>query len=238
MSNKSKTVANPAIVLNNVTLTSSHNSTNCGILEIGERSEQVILYGHWTGGTAADPTRVSKLYIKVWTSPDNKKYYPVMHEIIDDNSKAWMKHKEWAWEYATNIQVIGEQIEEYVHSGVNNAGGRMTLQFIPITGSSLSIYHNGTAFSTVTERATDSNFTTPASLAAGTIEWSLATGNLNFASADVTSYNGYVITADYNINTNLVMIPIATRDRWIKVSARELYGAGGTLSVYASITRG
>jgi len=74
---------------------------------------------------------------------------------------------------------------------------RFTFNHVP--NSVTNIKHNGTAFGTVTAKNTDSVFTAPASLAAGTVEYSLSTGNLNFSSADVASYDGQAITSTYVI---------------------------------------
>jgi len=63
-----------------------------------------------------------------------------------------------------------------------------------------NVKHNAVAFGTVTAKDTDANFTAPGSLAAGTVEWSKSTGNLNFSSADVASYDGQAITSTYTVN--------------------------------------
>lgn len=67
----------------------------------------------------------------------------------------------------------------------------------PPNDSSLTVYHAGTPFGTITKVALDSDFTTPSSLPAGEVEYSLGTGNLNFSGTDVTTYDGEAITADY-----------------------------------------
>jgi len=46
--------------------------------------------------------------------------------------------------------------------------------------------------------AADANFTNPSSLSAGTVEQSIATGNLNFSSADLVSYSGVNIRVSYD----------------------------------------
>lgn len=74
---------------------------------------------------------------------------------------------------------------------------RMTYTNIPTTVT--NIKHNTTAYGTVTAKATDSVFTSPGSLSAGTVEWSQSTGNLNFSSADVSSHDGQAITSTYVI---------------------------------------
>lgn len=75
---------------------------------------------------------------------------------------------------------------------------RFTYDFVPTTIT--NIKHNTIAFGTVTQKATDEVFTTPASLAAGTVEYSYATGTLNFSAADVTSYDTQAITSTYVVS--------------------------------------
>ena len=69
------------------------------------------------------------------------------------------------------------------------------LDYATIPNTVTNIKHNTTAFGTVTMKNTDDDFTAPGSLAAGTVEWSYATGNLNFSSADLASYSGQAITS-------------------------------------------
>jgi len=70
---------------------------------------------------------------------------------------------------------------------------RLTLTESQLTGYLPPIKHNNTYFPIINEVAADGNFTDPGSLSAGTVEWSLATSNLNFSSADLTSYSGQTI---------------------------------------------
>ena len=72
------------------------------------------------------------------------------------------------------------------------------LYYDEIPTSISNIKHAGTSFGTITAVNTDSDFTSPASLSAGTVEWSKSTGNLNFSSADLTSYSGQAITSTYS----------------------------------------
>jgi len=73
---------------------------------------------------------------------------------------------------------------------------RFTYADIPTeTTGVTNVKHNTVAFGTVTDVATDTLFTVPGSLAAGTVEWSESTGNLNFSAADVTSYDTQAITS-------------------------------------------
>jgi hypothetical protein len=73
---------------------------------------------------------------------------------------------------------------------------RLKFDYIPTTVT--NIKHNGSAFGTVTQVATDALFTAPASLPAGTVQWSYSTGHLNFSSADLASYSGQTITSTYS----------------------------------------
>lgn len=70
---------------------------------------------------------------------------------------------------------------------------RMVYEYVPNTIT--NIKHNTVAFGTVTMQNTDADFTAPGSLAAGTVEWSYSTGNLNFSAADVASYDTQAITS-------------------------------------------
>lgn len=79
-----------------------------------------------------------------------------------------------------------------ISSGVNS--NRLVYNYIPY--SVTNIKHNTTAYGTVTQRATDSAFTTPS---AGTVEYSYSTGNLNFSSTDVTGHDGQSITSTYAV---------------------------------------
>jgi len=72
---------------------------------------------------------------------------------------------------------------------------RFTYDEIPTTVT--NVKHDGTAFGTVTRRNTDADFTSPA---AGTVEYSGSTGNLNFAAADLVSYTGEAITSTYVVS--------------------------------------
>eukprot|EP00916_Digyalum_oweni_P004723 GHVL01008363.1.p1 GENE.GHVL01008363.1~~GHVL01008363.1.p1 ORF type:complete len:238 (+),score=-3.50 GHVL01008363.1:94-807(+) len=71
------------------------------------------------------------------------------------------------------------------------------ISFDYAAASVTNIKHGGSAFGTVTMVVNDNDFTTPASLSAGTVEWSLSSGNLNFSSSDLTSYSGAAITSTY-----------------------------------------
>lgn len=79
------------------------------------------------------------------------------------------------------------------------------LNFDHIPNSVTNIKHDGTSFGTVTAVRNDDSFTSPASLAAGTVQYSRETGNLNFSSADLTSYSGQTITSTYVLSLDSEM---------------------------------
>ena len=80
-------------------------------------------------------------------------------------------------------------------SSVNSS--RMTYTYIPTAVT--NIKHGGVAYGTVTLKNTDADFTAPAGLAAGTVEVSKSTGNLNFSSADGGAHDGQAITSTYTV---------------------------------------
>lgn len=84
------------------------------------------------------------------------------------------------------------------------------ISFDDVPNSVTNIKHNTTSFGTVTAQNNDAAFTTPASLAAGTVEWSRSTGNMNFSSADLTSYSGETITS-----TNVLSMDSEMAVKWI-----------------------
>jgi len=90
-------------------------------------------------------------------------------------------------------RTITDEAVGTISSTVNT--NRLVLDFRPTTVT--NVKHNGTGFGTVNIKATDTLFTTPASLTADIVEVSFSTGNLNFSSADVTSYDGEAITSTY-----------------------------------------
>lgn len=92
--------------------------------------------------------------------------------------------------------------------GVISNSPRISFDDVPNTVT--NIKHNGTAFGTVTAKNDDASFTTPASLSAGTVEWSRSTGNMNFSSADLTSYAAQTITS-----TNVLSLDSEMSTKWI-----------------------
>jgi len=115
---------------------------------------------------------------------DDNQYESIILQI-----DVWAK-KDHSHSYTLTDEALGT-----MGSTVNS--NRLTFNTVPNTVT--NIKHNAVAFGTITRKATDSLFTAPASLAAGNVEYSAATGNLNFSSADVASYDGQAITSTYII---------------------------------------
>ncbi|OGC68311.1 hypothetical protein A2415_04480 [candidate division WWE3 bacterium RIFOXYC1_FULL_39_7] len=91
-----------------------------------------------------------------------------------------------------SITVTAEALGTMV-STVNS--NRFTYDFVPTTIT--NVQHGGVSYGTVSFVNTDANFTTPADLAAGTVEVSRSTGNLNFSSVDVAAHDTQAITSTY-----------------------------------------
>jgi len=125
--------------------------------------------------------------------------------ILSESSDSLGIYDDNQWETITfQIDVVNKKGQIYNVTTTDKAIGtvastsnsnRMSYEYAP--NSVTNIQHNTVAFGTVTNVATDTLFTTPA---AGTVEWSTSTGNLNFASADLTSYAGQSITSTSIIN--------------------------------------
>jgi hypothetical protein len=87
---------------------------------------------------------------------------------------------------------------------------------------------------TIANVNTDANFTDPDSLGAGSVEISNSTGNLNFSSADITSYSGQNISVYYNSGSRASAyntfnatiseppIPLKFQDVTIKIDGSEV----------------
>jgi len=82
-----------------------------------------------------------------------------------------------------------------VASGMNS--DRLTYDYIPT--SVTNIKHAGTGYGTVTNKATNTLFSTPSGMAGDVIEWSTSTGDLNLNSTDVTGDDGEAITSTYTV---------------------------------------
>lgn len=87
---------------------------------------------------------------------------------------------------------------------------------------------------TIANVGTDANFTDPDSLGAGSVEISNSTGNLNFSSADITSYSGQNISVYYNSGSRASAyntfnatiseppVPLKFQDVTIKIDGSEV----------------
>ena len=115
--------------------------------------------------------------------------------LFDDNSEDTIN---------LQIDVISKKGQFYSVTVTDEALGtlasgsnsdRFTFDFVPDTVT--NIKHDGSAYGTVNIVATDSAFTAPASLSAGTVEVSFSTGNVNFSAADISSHDGEAITTTY-----------------------------------------
>lgn len=130
--------------------------------------------------------------------------YPRIGVTIISESGEYLGFNDTAcWETVNfQIDVVTKKDLIFTATTTDEAMGTMAstansnrMVYVALPTTITNIKHAGTAFGTVTAKATDSVFTTPASLAAGTVEWSQSTGNLNFSSADVTSYDTQAITS-------------------------------------------
>jgi hypothetical protein len=123
--------------------------------------------------------------------------------LIDESSQSMGIFDDTQFETITfQIDIVTKKGIKYAVTTTDEAMGtitssvnsnRLTYEYIPNTVT--NIKHAGSAFGTVTVQDTDSDFTAPGSLAAGTVEWSYSTGNLNFSAADVTSYDTQAVTS-------------------------------------------
>jgi len=123
--------------------------------------------------------------------------------IIDENSSSMGIFDDTQFETLIfQIDIVTKKGLKYDVTTTDEALGTMSssvnsnrLVYTNIPNTITNIKHAGSAFGTVTQVATDSLFTAPASLTAGTVQWSYSTGNLNFSAADVASYDTQAITS-------------------------------------------
>ena len=123
--------------------------------------------------------------------------------IIDENSSAMGIFDDTQFETLTfQIDVVTKKGQKYSVTTTDEALGTMNasinsdrLTYTNIPNTINNIKHDGTAFTTITKATVDSDFTAPASLTTGIVEWSYSTGNLNFSAADITSYDTQAITS-------------------------------------------
>jgi len=107
--------------------------------------------------------------------------------IFDDYTKSSISFQ---------VDIVAKKDQVYTltvtDEAVGNIATGLSLNYVP--GAITNIKHDAVAFGTVTAVNTDADFTSPS---AGTVQWSKSTGNLNFATADISSYSGQAITSTY-----------------------------------------
>lgn len=104
------------------------------------------------------------------------------------------------WETLTvQIDVVARKGQKFSLTTTDEAVGTMVstansnrLVYAYVPNTVTNIKHAGSSYTNVVNRSVNSDFTT---LTSGTVEWSTSTGDLNFASADVTSHDTEAITS-------------------------------------------
>jgi len=104
------------------------------------------------------------------------------------------------WETITiQIDVVAKKGQKFSVTTTDEAIGtmssaansnRLTYAYVPNTVT--NIKHAGSSYANVVNRSVNSDFTT---LTSGTVEWSTATGDLNFSTADISSHDTEAITS-------------------------------------------
>ena len=117
--------------------------------------------------------------------------------INDDNQFETVMLQIDVWAKKDQLHTLTKTDEALGTMSSTANSNRMTFTYVPT--SVTNIKHNAVAFGTITRKATNALFTAPGSLAAGTVEYSASTGDLNFSSADVASYDGQAITSTYTV---------------------------------------
>jgi len=123
--------------------------------------------------------------------------------IIDESSDSLGIYDDNQWETITfQIDIITKKGQKYDVTTTDEALGTMSstvnsnrFTFIAVPNTVTNIKHAGSSYSTVTKKDTISDFSTPANMGSGTVEWAFSTGDLNFNSVDVTSHDGEAITS-------------------------------------------
>jgi hypothetical protein len=82
------------------------------------------------------------------------------------------------------------------NGNIGTLGGLLWLNPIPKTGQFPLVRIGFAAFLTPVEVANEAAFTPPAGLAAGTFEWAVTTGRLNFSQTDLTNFPGKPIYSE------------------------------------------
>lgn len=221
------------------TLETSYGKVS-GIAEFLQDEGQAVLYVGYKAGTAADT-----LQVRVDTSSDKTLFFGECVQQSSASQTTLSSHEYTFTDIAAgaNRRMFGDVLG--VLEAVDNdevqtyTSNLQRLKFVlpPVTGTTPVIRHNNTAFGTVTEKANVAAFTAPGVLAAGTVEWALTTGELNFSNADLVSYVGQEIRADWATNYNLFTIPVNVQDKFIKVGLKNVAAGGaGTGFCYLTFT--
>lgn len=226
--------------ISSTTLTAAYGPAS-GLIEVSRNITGVTLYIAYKAGTAGD-----KIQIATRFSPDNTLYF----SRCSDNATTteignYITDYEFTDTAGASATLVIDEYLGKLDKVMTSDGGtssstansvRLKCQLIPKTGTTPVIRHNGTAFGTVTEQANVAAFTAPASLAAGTVEWALSTGELNFSAADLVSYVDQEIKIDYSTPYNLFRIPLEVNDPYMKISIRDsAAGSHGVAFVYTSL---
>jgi len=138
------------------------------------------------------------------TSLGDASYPRVGITMLSESSNAMGMFDDTQWETVSfQIDVVTKKDLLFTATLTAEALGTMSaaansdrFTFDEIPSLVTNIQHNGVSFGTVTRVNTDANFTSPA---AGTVEYSGSTGNLNFAAADLVTYDTQAITSTYTV---------------------------------------
>lgn len=141
------------------------------------------------------------------TSLGDASYPRVGITMLTESSNAMGMFDDTQWETVNfQIDVVTKKDLLFTATITDEALGTMAstvnsnrFTFDEVPSAVTNIKHAGTGFGTVTRKNTDADFTAPASLSAGTVEYSGSTGNLNFSAADVSSYDTEAITSTYTV---------------------------------------
>jgi hypothetical protein len=138
------------------------------------------------------------------TSLGDASYPRVGITMLTESSTAMGMFDDTQWETVSfQIDVVTKKDLLFTATLTDEALGTMSsaansnrFTYDEIPSSVTNIKHDGTSYGTVTRRNTDADFTTPA---AGTVEYSGSTGNLNFAAADLVTHDTEAITSTYTV---------------------------------------
>lgn len=230
---------------NKITLIASQALTTgygiaSGIAEFLEKEGQAVLQIAYKAGSNGD-----SLQVRVDTSTDKALFFG---EVVQQSSSSQTTLSTHEYTFtdtagASSRTMFGDILgvleavdNDEVQTYTSNLQ-RLQFSLPPATGSTPVIYHNNTAFGTVTEKANVAAFTAPGALAAGTVEWALDTGVLNFSNTDLASYTGQEIKANWVTKYNLFTLPINVQDKFIKVGLKNtVAGGAGTAFCLLSFT--